>query len=37
MDMAGATIVEEVAVFTEGDENDWKGIISLGHLPLFFQ
>lgn len=37
MDMAGATIVEEVAIFTEGDSNDWKGIISLGHLPLFFE
>lgn len=37
MEMAGAEIVEEVAIFTEGDSNDWQGIISLGHLPLFFQ
>jgi adenine phosphoribosyltransferase len=37
MEMAGAKIVEEVAIFTEGDANDWGGIISLGHLPLFFQ
>jgi hypothetical protein len=36
MKMANATIVKEVAVFTEGNEDDWKGIISLGHLPLFF-
>lgn len=37
MSMASATIVEEVAIFTEGDANDWDGIISLGHLPLFFE
>jgi len=37
MEMAGAEIVEEVAIFTEGDSNDWQGIISLGHLPLFLQ
>jgi adenine phosphoribosyltransferase len=37
MEMAGAKIVEEVAIFTEGDANEWGGIISLGHLPLFFQ
>ena len=37
MAMAGATIVDEVAIFTEGDSNEWGGIISLGHLPLFFE
>ncbi len=37
MKMANATIVDEVAIFTEGNEDDWKGIISLGHLPLFFE
>jgi len=37
MDMAGAKIVEEVAIFTEGDSTEWGGIISLGHLPLFFE
>lgn len=36
MKMANATIVDEVAIFTEGNADDWKGIISLGHLPLFF-
>jgi adenine phosphoribosyltransferase len=36
MDMANSTIVDEVAIFTEGNADDWKGIISLGHLPLFF-
>ncbi len=35
MHMANATVVEEVAIFTEGNSDDWKGIISLGHLPLF--
>jgi adenine phosphoribosyltransferase len=37
MKMANATIVDEVAIFTEGNADDWKGIISLGHLPLFFE
>ena len=36
MNMANAEVVDEVAIFTEGDADDWKGIISLGHLPLFF-
>ncbi len=35
MEQAGAEIVAEAAVFTEGDPNQWKHIISLGHLPLF--
>lgn len=35
MEKANAQAVAEVAVFTEGDPNDWEGIISLGHLPLF--
>lgn len=30
-----ARIVAEAAVFTEGDPEEWKGIIALGHLPLF--
>ena len=36
MSMANAEVVDEVAIFTEGDADDWRGIISLGHLPLFF-
>ena len=35
MEKAGATIVGESAIFTEGDEAKWKDIISLGHLPVF--
>ena len=32
---AGGQVVAEAAVFTEGDERETEGIISLGHLPLF--
>jgi adenine/guanine phosphoribosyltransferase-like PRPP-binding protein len=32
---AGGEIVAEAAVFTEGDERETEGIVSLGHLPLF--
>jgi len=32
---AGGEVVREAAIFTEGDPDDWEGIISLGHLPLF--
>lgn len=32
---AGANIVAETAIFTEGDRAQWMHIVSLGHLPLF--
>lgn len=35
LDKAGASIVAETAIFTEGDRAQWMHIISLGHLPLF--
>ncbi len=35
MAKAGATVVAEAAVFTEGDPTRWKSIIALGHLPVF--
>jgi len=35
LDKAGATVVAETAIFTEGDRAQWMHIISLGHLPLF--
>jgi len=35
MDEAGAEIAAEAAIFTEGDEEKWDGIVSLGHLPVF--
>lgn len=35
MDLAGAEVVAEAAIFTEGEPEDWNHIIALGHLPLF--
>jgi adenine phosphoribosyltransferase len=35
MELAGAEIVAQAAVFTEGDPAEWKHITALGHLPLF--
>jgi adenine phosphoribosyltransferase len=35
LEKAGASIVAETAIFTEGDRAQWNNIISLGHLPLF--
>ena len=35
MNKAGANIVAEAAIFTEGDRAKWHDIISLGHLPVW--
>ena len=35
MAQADATIVGEMAVFTEGKPGDWDGVIALGNLPVF--
>ncbi|OUC08612.1 adenine phosphoribosyltransferase, partial [Litorilinea aerophila] len=35
MEQAKATVVAEMAVFTEGNDGDWPHIIALGHLPIF--
>lgn len=35
MARAGAEIVAEAAVFTEGDPGAWPEIVALGHLPVF--
>ncbi|MEW6028188.1 MAG: phosphoribosyltransferase family protein [Chloroflexota bacterium] len=35
LDRAGAKIVGEAAILTEGDRAQWGNIVSLGHLPLF--
>lgn len=32
---AGARVVAEAAVFTEGDPTQWPQVITLGHLPVF--
>ena len=34
MGRAGAQVVAEAAVFTEGDAERWKEILALGHLPI---
>jgi adenine phosphoribosyltransferase len=35
MEKAGAEVVQEAGIFTEGDRDKWQHIISLGHLPVF--
>lgn len=32
---AGANVVAEAAILTEGDEARWQNIIALGHLPVW--
>lgn len=32
---AGAAVVAEAAIFTEGERAKWANIIALGHLPVF--
>lgn len=32
---AGAEVVAESAIFTEGERSQWENIVALGHLPLF--
>lgn len=35
MQKAGAQVVSEAAIFTEGERAKWTDIIALGHLPVF--
>jgi adenine phosphoribosyltransferase len=35
LDKAGAEVVAEASILTEGERAQWTHIISLGHLPLF--
>lgn len=35
MEKAGAQVVAEAAIFTEGDPAKWQHIYALGHLPVF--
>ena len=35
MDKAGANVVAEAAIFTEGDRAQWYDIVALGHLPVW--
>ncbi len=32
---AGAVVVAESAIFTEGERAQWENIVALGHLPVF--
>lgn len=34
---AGAEVIGEAAIFTEGDRAKWTGVISLGHLPVWVE
>ena len=35
MQKAGAHVIGEAAIFTEGDRAKWNNVIALGHLPVF--
>jgi len=35
MEKAGAQVIAQAAIFTEGDRAKWKEVIALGHLPVF--
>ena len=35
MEEAGATVVVDAAVFTEGDPAKWQGVVALGNLPVW--
>lgn len=35
LNKAGANVVAEASIFTEGERAKWSSIISLGHLPVF--
>ena len=35
MQRAGAQVIAEAAIFTEGERAKWRDVISLGHLPVF--
>lgn len=35
MEKAGTQVVAEAAIFTEGNQEQWNRVITLGHLPVF--
>lgn len=37
MNKAGANVVAEAAIFTEGDRAQWYDIVALGHLPVWVE
>jgi len=36
VEKAGAQVAGEASILTEGDRAEWMRIISLGHLPVFY-
>ena len=36
VEKAGARVAGEASILTEGDRAEWMRIISLGHLPVFY-
>ena len=37
MGKAGANVIAEAAILTEGDRAKWSSVLSLGHLPVFLE
>jgi adenine phosphoribosyltransferase len=37
MEHAGANVVAEAAILTEGDRARWENIVALGHLPVWIE
>jgi len=35
LEKAGGQVVFSAAIFTEGNQDDWKEVVALGHLPIF--
>jgi len=35
LEKANSTVAAEASILTEGDQLQWSGIVSLGHLPVF--
>lgn len=35
VEKAGGKVIQEMAIFTEGDRAQWTGVVALGHLPVF--
>lgn len=35
IEKAGAKVIKEAAILTEGERSRWEDIVALGHLPLF--
>ena len=35
MEQAGATVVADAAILTEGDAQKWRHVLALGHVPVF--